>query len=414
MQLDYNRTYCLCRTYYCRMAVDPKEQLIADGRLFNPQGCLPQRRPRYGGFTNLTTQKIQDGLTAMVNFAMGETYNRLRSILERYDPHSCMTRMSTRCPVASDLEFPTWISSTLSCIGPCRVTDGPTDTLIVYASTAATMQTFGRAEAVQFNYGDYIQLLNVLKDINVQTAPFDHANVTGSYFPTIEIEPTNNHFTLYGTVHSSHYENEDAVRIALLSNPLGVTPFEKVGMTIGYCDVEDVVNAVAAAAAPPDIPAGQNADSVGRPCGVSFRVNYHGIQPAIASARNVPAQARGVYIVGRGIQRRYQFIIALVEGVACSLDLLYNGILFAVTFLLGEKVVILVTGGDCGGEEGPVKDCGADGKVECGGEEGPVEGCGADCLIECGGENGPIKGAGSDGIEDDGPGCVAIGGGWFA
>ncbi|KAK8557620.1 hypothetical protein V6N13_007977 [Hibiscus sabdariffa] len=36
MQLDYNRTYyCLCRTYYCKMAVDPKEQLITDGRLFN-------------------------------------------------------------------------------------------------------------------------------------------------------------------------------------------------------------------------------------------------------------------------------------------------------------------------------------------------------------------------------------------
>ncbi|KAL4383370.1 hypothetical protein GQ457_15G015070 [Hibiscus cannabinus] len=331
------------------MAVDPKEQLIADGRLFNrpinttgadvlitidldfaalqiisSSRMSPQRRPRYGGFTNLTTQKIQDGLTAM-------------------NEHSI--------PVASDLEFPTWISSTLSCIGPCRVTDGPTDTLIVYASTAATMQTFGRAEAVQFNYGDYIQLLNVLKDIKFQTAPFDHANMLSTLLQQLLLHQT--------------YQP-------------------------GKCD------------------------SVGRPCGVIFRVNYHGIQPAIASARNVQAQARGVYIVGRGIQRRYQFIIALVEGVACSLDLLYNGILFAVTFLLGEKVVILVTGGDCGGEEGPVKDCGADGKVECGGEEGPVEGCGADCLIECGGENGPIKGAGSDGIEDDGPGCVAIGGGWFA
>ncbi|KAK8658604.1 hypothetical protein V6N13_036807 [Hibiscus sabdariffa] len=340
MQIDYNRTYyCLCRTYHCKMSVDPKEQLIADGRLFNhpikhygvptvltidldfaalqiisrlEEVYLNEDhiRYQYGGFTDLTTQKIRDGLTAMVNFAMGETYNRLRSVLERYGPHACMTIMNTRCPVVPDLEFPTWISSTLSCIGPCRVTDSPTDTLIVYASTAATMQTFGRAEAVQFNYGDYIQLLNVLKDIKVQTTPFDHANVTGSYFPTIEIEPTNNHFTLYGTVHSSHYENEDAVRIVLLSNPLGVTPFEKVGMTIDYCDIEDVVNAVAAAAAPPDIPAGQTADSVGRPCGVNFRVNYHGIQPAIASAGNVPAQARGVYIVGRGIQRRYQFIIA--------------------------------------------------------------------------------------------------------
>ncbi|KAK8557621.1 hypothetical protein V6N12_009850 [Hibiscus sabdariffa] len=236
---------------------------------------------------------------------MGETYNRLRSILERCDPHVCITRMNTRCPVASDLECPTWISSTLSCIGPCRLADGPTDTLIVYASTAATMQTFGRAEAVQFNYGKYIKLLNVLKDIKAETTPFDHANLTGSYFPTIEIESTNNCFTLYGIVHSSHYENEDAVRIALLSNPFGVTPFEKVGMTIGHCDDEGVVNAVAEAAAPPDIPAGQNVDSVGRPCGVNFRVNYHGIQPAIASTENVQAQARGVYIVGRGIQRRY-------------------------------------------------------------------------------------------------------------
>lgn len=59
-----------------------------------------------------------------------------------------VTRMKSRCPISKDMEFPAWISSLIESIGSIRVSDGPVEAFFVYASSAATMNNYGRANAV--------------------------------------------------------------------------------------------------------------------------------------------------------------------------------------------------------------------------------------------------------------------------
>ena len=318
---------------------DPLERIIADGRLTirptNHYGLpeiitvdlelmantlvarlndiyLNENRLRnyYVGNQARVYQAITGDIVSMVDYLVGQVYNKLRTILERRAPAARVARMNTRCPVASHQEFPAWLSSTLGAIGPCRLEDAPHDRLIVYASSAATMQTYGRQNPVVFNEGHYARLISALRAIGVTMAPFNHAGLEGSYYPTITPDLAQYVWTLYGQVHRPHYENEVSARIALVTSNIGQTPFENVGVTIGYVDDNNTLNALAAVAAPADLPAGQNADSAGRPVGAAFRVNYYGIQPAVAAQGEIPARARGAYILGRGVERYYSCVIA--------------------------------------------------------------------------------------------------------
>lgn len=267
-------------------------------------------RNQYNGNSAVVTQQILNDVTAMVDYAVGQTYNKLRSLLDKKIPHLRPTRMNTRCPVYAGQEFPTWLSSTLSSIGPLRITDGASDRLVVYASSAATMQNYGRTNPVVFNEGNYSRLMAALRHMPVAMTPFNHAGESGSFFPTITPIRRNYVWSLFGQTHSSHYENEDGVRVALCTSDIGNTPFTDIGMTIGYVNDETTLAALAAVAAPDDIPIGQDANSAGRPVSVEFNVNYYGIKPAVAAQGSTRAVPRGMYVVGRGTQRYYQCILA--------------------------------------------------------------------------------------------------------
>ncbi|XP_065866023.1 uncharacterized protein [Euphorbia lathyris] len=272
---------------------DPLEQIIADGRIL--MGPINQYvRPEIitinldvlhtnigdhlklvfqdnifvRGFYNLDpTSNIIDihaDVNSLCDYLIGVTYNHLRFTLEMTCPTELVSRrMHNRCPVSDDLEFPAFISETLSLIGPCR----PFDKLIVFAPAANTATNYGRAVPVTFNYYRYSRFISILKDSNYLVASLHFiTGVLGSFFPLTEFRPLSDGvFSLHGTVHSSHYEQEDIVRIALCCSRDGVSPFEKTGMTIGYVDDETVLNALDAVAAPENIPQ----DSMDLSCGAA-------------------------------------------------------------------------------------------------------------------------------------------------
>ena len=322
------------------MERDPLEHFIADGRLavrpiehhqipevitVDLDAMATNINNRLSNmFANCTKLRLQYGVsyvhalnqinldtTCMVDYLMGTVYNRLRSILEGKNANLRPILMNTRCPISNYLEFPRWVVSTLSCIGPCRVIDAADDKVVVFASSAATMANYGRANAVVFNDGAYSRLFTSLKAIGVEMSPFPSIpTTTPSYYPFLYSEIDEERWFIYGTVHSSHIENEDAIRIAFVSTATGVSPFAQTGLTAGYVDDVNTLNALAAVAAPDGIPAGQTAASAGRPVDLTFSVNYYGIQPAVAQVGATPARARGMYVLGRGMRRYHQFQLA--------------------------------------------------------------------------------------------------------
>lgn len=97
---------------------------------------------------------------------------------------------------------------------------------------------------------------------------------------------------------------------ARCTNSEGLTPFESIGMSIGYVSDAATVNALAAAAAPEGIPEGQDAESSGRPVGGLFRVNYFGVQPGVSVQGPDPTEAPGIYVIGRGVELYYYSVLA--------------------------------------------------------------------------------------------------------
>jgi len=318
---------------------DPIEALIADGRLYSRPtsqfGAVipyetdleyahsfmlqkltliyqddPKIRIRYGGYTVNSGIEILAGITSMADYIIAQMYNRMRGVLEWAAPHLRTTRMNTRCPVSNSMEFPAWISSTISAIGPIHFSDGPTNRYAVPATAAARMQTYGRQNPIFFSYSDYFTFISVLKEIGIATSPVDHQSKTGSSFPTIDVTAGDHSFTFYATIHHSHYENEDFLRMAFFTNPLAVTPWPRMGITVGYVNDNATLTALAAAAPPDGLPAGQTANSPGLPRGLQWNVNYYGIQPETPAQGDTPAQTRGIYVIGRGIERRFQYMLA--------------------------------------------------------------------------------------------------------
>lgn len=267
-------------------------------------------RSRYPGSNAEIVRTLNADLTALADYAAACCYNKLRAVLEAYAPHERTVRMNTRAPMPNNIEFPTFISSTLGSIGPCRFEDAAKDVYVVWATSATTANNYGRTNPTVFNYPCYARICNILKEIGVQFAPFPNATAAGSYFATLEPHVGAELCTAYCTVHSSHYENEDFARIALLTGLAGNTPFQPIGMRIGYVNDTTTLTALAAVAAPAGIPAGQDAGSAGIPVQACFNVNYYGIQPAVAAAGERPASDRGMYVLGRGTDRYYQCTLA--------------------------------------------------------------------------------------------------------
>lgn len=82
-------------------------------------------------------------------------------------------RMRHSFPIPNAQEFPAWLASTLSRIGPCSVTDEPRDQLFLYATSAATIHNHGRATQIAYSARNYLRLLSVLKSMNVAMAAFN-------------------------------------------------------------------------------------------------------------------------------------------------------------------------------------------------------------------------------------------------
>lgn len=91
--------------------------------MFICNDCLCQA---YVGTNQHVTKMIEDDTTAYVDYLIGQTYNKLRRILITH-PQQRAARIKPRCLVPANQEFPRWISSTLSSIGPLRIEDGPRD-----------------------------------------------------------------------------------------------------------------------------------------------------------------------------------------------------------------------------------------------------------------------------------------------
>ncbi|KAJ1418875.1 hypothetical protein SESBI_15475 [Sesbania bispinosa] len=212
----------------------------------------------YVGTITQITDTINTDTTALVNYAIGQTYNRLRSVLERTHPTAKQERMKP------------------------RFTDGPLDALFVFATTSATMKSYGRDHKPEFNFGRYERIMSALRSINVRMAPFDFTGTqTVSYFPFLDPAiDRNNVWIIYGLIHPSHYENED-VPCSMLN---------------------------ALAALPP-----KRADQRVRPVAGIYRVNFHGIQPAVAASGSTMVQRRGMYVYGRGTYLRYSCVLANTE-----------------------------------------------------------------------------------------------------
>ncbi|XP_023741439.1 tRNA pseudouridine synthase 1 isoform X2 [Lactuca sativa] len=233
----------------------------------------------------------------LVDTAMAVTYNRLRKILQRYDPTAFAARMNPRSPYSNRFKFPTFLSSVLSSIGPLRITDGPVNAHVVYATSSATCRNYGRAE--QFNFSSrYDHFIECLEAMGVPCAPIDVKSTDcGSFFSTVI--PTFEHgvWRFTAPFHHSHYEPKDIVSAWLTQNDdPALRAFEDLSVTIGLCTDPKVVDAVA----------GVDGD-VGstRLIGGTFPVNVSGIRPA--GCGSDPA---GVYIVGRGSERYYCTLLA--------------------------------------------------------------------------------------------------------
>ncbi|CAI9105181.1 OLC1v1004045C1 [Oldenlandia corymbosa var. corymbosa] len=108
--------------------------------------------------------------------------------------------------------------------------------------------------------------------------PFEELIADGSYFPTITLTVENCLWPFRGQVHPSHYVHEDIVEIAFLSDSQGNTPFVSVGLTCDFVGDPAVVDALA----------------------------------AVAPESHNSAQARGFYVIGRGVKHYYQCFLALV------------------------------------------------------------------------------------------------------
>nr|AWV67014.1 capsid [Lysoka partiti-like virus]AWV67016.1 capsid [Lysoka partitivirus]AWV67018.1 capsid [Lysoka partitivirus]AWV67020.1 capsid [Lysoka partitivirus] len=267
-------------------------------------------RLKYSGTAQAITQAIHGDIDHLVDYALWVCYNRLRMVAERYSPTTRIGRMNPKAPTSARMEFPTFVSTLLQTIGPLRVTDGAVDVLLIYAPPPNTMQNFGRMTAQQPDEPRYARLLSNLRSCGVACSAIDIQPNFGSFWTTCQIEMSDGLFDVVGTVHPSHYENEDAIRAAILDvNPTN-TPFESTALTVGYVNDETTLNALASVEAPADIPAGQTATSAGRPSGLVFNSNYYGIQPAVPQTGSTPAQPRGCYIVGRGTKKHYSCYIA--------------------------------------------------------------------------------------------------------
>ncbi|GJZ34815.1 pseudouridine synthase, catalytic domain-containing protein, partial [Tanacetum coccineum] len=206
----------------------------------------------HGESETAVTDTIISDVNMMVDTAISVTYNRLRYVLQRYDPTVFVARMNPRSPLSNKYKFPAFISFVLGNIGPLRIMDGLRDMLVVYATSASRSQTYGREQHFDFKYGQYSRIVDNLAEIGVPLAPIDVkvGYRDGSFFSTIIPDHKNGSWDFIATFHPSHYKHqalEDLMSAWLTMNDdPTLRAFQDCSLRIECCTDPDVVNAIMA------------------------------------------------------------------------------------------------------------------------------------------------------------------------
>lgn len=245
--------------------------------------------------------EIGECIDHTVDLALLITYNRLRNVADKYSTATRNARMNRRAPHSSDFEFPTFLASLLSSIGPLFIEDGIEDMLVIYATETAKANNYGRTNAPAINLSRVSTFSDALTRAGVKMAKIDPRSVAqGSYFTTII--PTLNHsvWTFTGTQHSSHYEDIDVLRAWLtLHDDVNQRAVQYCGLVIERTTTSAITTAVANAR-PEGVAAAAAATDPADPIGIAFQSNLFGIDPAVAAAEGVTATPAATYIIGRG------------------------------------------------------------------------------------------------------------------
>ena len=260
-----------------------------------------------------TAEDISDAITGDVDMfitqCLYDTWNRLRFIAETHHYPTREANMPRKAPVLEGFKVPKFYSNVLSSIGPLVVDDAPYSTIIIYSPAEANRNNYGRAaDQVGIMNDDILRFVARMETISVDLAPVDTKNPTGSFFTTCSLEAREgDSYTLYGLLNSRFYTRQD-VAMALLFSAVGTDtyPFQDVGLTIGFVNIEAVTAAIEALA--PDDAPGQPAANVARPVLGTISVAYSGVAPA--ANHPVNQRGRGIYVFGRGHDRLGCFSLA--------------------------------------------------------------------------------------------------------
>ena len=266
-----------------------------------------------GDYTEVIDEIAQD-CNALIDFALLGCYNRLRTIAEIYSISTRTSRINPRAPVSNRLEYPVFISSLLSSIGPLRVPDSAHDCLIIYATTSANMNNYGRTERPDPPEGNYSRLIHHLRSCQYPLAPIDFTNLIGSAWTTAVVESTKDGLLrVVGTIHRTHYQPMDVPRAIFCYNYATNADnniFPDLSITADLVNATEVTTAVAALARPTHVPESQTATSATRPAGIQLPANYFGMIPAKGQSGSSPAVPASVWILGRGKARLFTSYLA--------------------------------------------------------------------------------------------------------
>lgn len=238
----------------------------------------------------------------MVDLALLLAYNRLRYVAKRYSPATRTARMNHRAPYGSDHEFPTFIASLLSSLGPLRITDGLEDTLVIYSTEAANANHYGRAATPVINIWRTDMFTEVMARAGMEMSKIDiRSTLQGSFCTTIIPDLNHNLWTFSSTQHPSHYEDLDLLRAwFILHDDINFRCVAYCGLVIEKNTTAAITTAVTAAC-PANIAAGYDAATAAAdPIGLNFPCNHFGILPAVPAPDQVAAVPAAVYILGRG------------------------------------------------------------------------------------------------------------------
>lgn len=146
--------------------------ILSEAYQYHDPLCL-----QYAGTNKEIDQCLMSDILALIDFALCVLYNRLQAVAESYSSSTSLSRMKKRAPVDNKMVFPSFLSSSLSSIGPLRITDAGRDALVLYAPLPNTDNNYGRSQAHELVYGHYQRLINSLHSCGIGLSPIDSAIV---------------------------------------------------------------------------------------------------------------------------------------------------------------------------------------------------------------------------------------------